>query len=89
MHGGIELLCRDITPSLLTEVCNEVCVEPDLQAVTPQPTVDFCVVSLPDQILAQGTGHGARTKLPYQPAWRTSPARVVPFPKEKRSGSRK
>ena len=35
----IEPLCRDITPYLLTEVCNEVCVEPDLQAVTPQPTV--------------------------------------------------
>ena len=26
---------RDITASLLTEVCSEVCVEPDLQSVTP------------------------------------------------------
>ena len=26
---------RDITTSLLTEVCSEVCVEPDLQSVTP------------------------------------------------------
>ena len=26
---------RDITASLLTEVCSEVCVEPDLQPVTP------------------------------------------------------
>ena len=31
-HNGI----RDLTANLLTEVCNDVCIEPDLQAVTTE-----------------------------------------------------
>ena len=33
---------RDITATLLTEVCNDVCVEPDLQEVTTEVWANFC-----------------------------------------------
>ena len=38
-RGGFPTIChndiRDITATLLTEVCHDVCVEPDLQPIAP------------------------------------------------------